>query len=404
MRAALLPLAICLTASAAAQSSVWVIDDDGGPGVDFLDLPPAVAAALPGDVLLVHPGSYGELLLSKGLTVVASGAVSCGRAAVTDLGASEEVLVRGLDFQDADESALTIASAAGSIWFEECSFTSTSWAGPYSQGVLLRAGSAAFLRCTFRGGGMLWMWDFLWASGLQVMSGAAAHLYDCALFGGDGTYEAHGSPGALVAGFLFASGSTFEGGDGTDEICDITGGSPYPAGDGGAGLQVAGGEAHELQCAFQGGEGGYTAFCFSGAGAGSDGPPTLVEAGSLAPVPGLKARSMSATSPVAEGNAVDVSLAGAAGDVVLLAFTTGQDALFLPELHGSLLLAQPLMVVPVGVLPAGEKLDVVLPVGLLPPGVQGLSIVGQAAFLSVAGPGFLGAGASLLLTDASIPL
>ncbi len=41
MRLALAPLAFCLcTSAAAAQSSVWVVDDSGGPGVDFLDLPP----------------------------------------------------------------------------------------------------------------------------------------------------------------------------------------------------------------------------------------------------------------------------------------------------------------------------------------------------------------------------
>ena len=29
----------------AFQATVWTVDDSGGPGVDFTDLPPAIAAA-----------------------------------------------------------------------------------------------------------------------------------------------------------------------------------------------------------------------------------------------------------------------------------------------------------------------------------------------------------------------
>jgi hypothetical protein len=99
---------------------------------------------------------------------------------------------------------------------------------------------------------------------------------------------------------------------------------------------------------------------------------------------------------------VGVSLAGAAGDFVFLAFTTGQDAQFVPALHGALLVAQPLTIVPAGVLAPDGTLDLALPIGALPPGVEGLPLLGQSLFLSPAGPGFLGAGASVLVTDSSI--
>ncbi|MCK6445501.1 MAG: hypothetical protein L6Q99_03840 [Planctomycetes bacterium] len=46
----------------------WVVDASGGG--DFLDLPPAIAAAAPGDVLLVVPGEYTGFLLEKPLSIV----------------------------------------------------------------------------------------------------------------------------------------------------------------------------------------------------------------------------------------------------------------------------------------------------------------------------------------------
>jgi hypothetical protein len=43
-------------------------------------------------------------------------------------------------------------------------------------------------------------------------------------------------------------------------------------------------------------------------------------------------------------------------------------------------------------------------IGTLPPGVEGLSILGQAAFFTAAGPVFVGPGASVLVTAPSVPL
>jgi hypothetical protein len=49
-------------------------------------------------------------------------------------------------------------------------------------------------------------------------------------------------------------------------------------------------------------------------------------------------------------------------------------------------------------------MQLTLPVALLPPGVVGLSLLGQAACFTTAGPVYLGSGSAVLLTDASIPL
>ncbi len=57
--------------------TTWVVDDSGGPGVDFTDIPPAIAAAADGDLLLVKAGSYSHFALSgKGLRILGEGSNS----------------------------------------------------------------------------------------------------------------------------------------------------------------------------------------------------------------------------------------------------------------------------------------------------------------------------------------
>lgn len=53
------------------QATQYIIDDDGGPGVDFTNIYPAVVAASDGDVLIVRNGTYGSFSLNKALAIVA---------------------------------------------------------------------------------------------------------------------------------------------------------------------------------------------------------------------------------------------------------------------------------------------------------------------------------------------
>ena len=59
-----LPLALALS------PQTYLVDDDGAG--DFLDLPEAVAATAPGDLLLVAPGTYTAPTVTHDLTIVAS--------------------------------------------------------------------------------------------------------------------------------------------------------------------------------------------------------------------------------------------------------------------------------------------------------------------------------------------
>jgi hypothetical protein len=403
-------MVLALASPVAAQSAVWVVDDDLGPGADFADIADAVAAAQAGDVVLIRPGAYGAagpLVLSTGLTRVASagsGAVTCGRAVVSGLPAGEELVVRGITFKgpvNPTDDIVSITANAGGVWFEECAFgPAVAWSvfsiGPKT-GVSVAGSSVILLRSSLTGG-PIGSSSFVAGDGLTVAQDASAYLYDCDVRGGQGFEGIAGGNGASVLGVLVASGTSFTGGQGAHSAWVSFVGC-FKSAPGGAGLYIKG-TAHELECSFQGGAGGAGSKCW---GASPPGPPFLYAPGGwVFPVPGQIPRSMSASSPVAEGGTVSVSLAGAAGDLVFLGFTAGQDAQFVPALHGALLLSQPITVVPAGVLAPDGTLELAFPVGLLPPGVEGLSLLGQSVFLSSAGPGFLGAGASVVVTDSSV--
>jgi hypothetical protein len=83
--------------STPALATTYVVDDNGGPGVDFTTISAAVAAAQPGDLILVLDGTYSGFTLTKGLTVMGSGVVTVQGAieiANVPAGIRAQVLVR----------------------------------------------------------------------------------------------------------------------------------------------------------------------------------------------------------------------------------------------------------------------------------------------------------------------
>lgn len=63
--------ASCITASEwHGVGNTIVVDEKGGPGSQFTDIPDAVNAAAPGDLVLVRPGNYSPFLLNKALTIL----------------------------------------------------------------------------------------------------------------------------------------------------------------------------------------------------------------------------------------------------------------------------------------------------------------------------------------------
>lgn len=75
-----IPSLLCLVGVATAQRT-WIVDQANGPGTNFSDLPPALAAAADGDTLLIRPslvippfnrGGYTPGTTNKGLTLLVS--------------------------------------------------------------------------------------------------------------------------------------------------------------------------------------------------------------------------------------------------------------------------------------------------------------------------------------------
>ena len=89
---------LALAANGAAQAT-YVVDDDPGPGVDFGDLPPAVAAAGPFDTILVRDGTYSSTTVEQGLRILGEGSTSAWifhDLTVRDVPSGQLVVIAGL--------------------------------------------------------------------------------------------------------------------------------------------------------------------------------------------------------------------------------------------------------------------------------------------------------------------
>ena len=389
---------------------MWIVDDDAGPGVDFPDLAPAVAAAASGDFLLVKDGSYGSVVLDKSLTVVAEqgAAAVAGELQIHQLAAGEQLVVRGLRFR-ADGLPLSVSGSQGRVWLEACRFENTSAAGTgtglRAAAVVEGSNSVVFLSTTLQGGTTA-------AAGVAVPEGQGTalrctdtdlHLYDCVVQGGDGLDSADGGHGILLSGgSLFASGSTLAGGPGGASPCPGESVPGTPGGDGGSALVLAAGAplAHTLACGLAGGSGGA-----GGAGTGCDpgqvGTAVAVQSGSHVTLGGF-ARFFAASSPVREGNDISLLFTGEPGDAVFLLIAGGLDAQFDLAFHGTQVVAAPFFVLPVGNLPPWGALSLSVPSSTLMPGVNAKRFLTQGAFLSPSFALYAGSGSAVVVLDDSL--
>jgi len=285
-------LAAVVALAPLAGAGVWTVDDDGGPGVDFTDIQPAVLAAAPGDTILVAPGTYGtqcDIRVDKPLRIVGTGAqpgdvhLSCLNPSVRieGVGGSQPVVLSNLggsgwvDVRDCQAPVLLVdlGLALEGTKGRDVRVRNMSWpAGdlPHinvSSGTRVEAvsshfvgdaGQDSYLGPAGRGG-----------SGVMLL-GSRAHLVDCSSTGGQGgavtssaplDFAGDGGPSLSVSGstlFLAGSGgSLLLGGAGGDapSACGYEG---Y----GGAGLSSSSSEVFHSLTTFQGGSGGTP--CLSG--------------------------------------------------------------------------------------------------------------------------------------------
>jgi hypothetical protein len=117
-------LLLLLAAIAPAQGRTWIVDASNGPGTHFTDLPPAVAAAADGDVLVVRAGQYAGFRTSKALRVLgASGATvvaAPGQPAleVNGLPAGRTFALNGVTLVPSPSPLLALRGSPGRIHLE----------------------------------------------------------------------------------------------------------------------------------------------------------------------------------------------------------------------------------------------------------------------------------------------
>lgn len=91
------PLCFLSLTPSIAVASIYVVDPQGGPGVDFTDMPAAIASAQVGDVFRVHAGNYHAFTLSIGVTILAD-AGAAANFDVVSLPSGQRAIVSGLRF------------------------------------------------------------------------------------------------------------------------------------------------------------------------------------------------------------------------------------------------------------------------------------------------------------------
>lgn len=386
-----LPLFLAWT-PALAQDKVWVVDDSGGPGVDFADLPPAIAAASPGDVLLLRTGTYSKPVLDKGLTLQADqgAAVKVPGLRVELVPGGQRVAIFGLT---SSESA-SISDCGGKVWIEGCRFETLVWGSPGAVNVL---DCADVVLVDVVGIGR----SITPTPGLKT-SNSSVHVFECTFEGSNGSWTDAfpGSalpmvpgPGALhESGELMALASTFSGGKGFTPF-DPTIGQCVSL------VQAAGAPGASLlapssmrDCQLHGGLGGFSFTC----GLGHTGLPFS----GMAPVQLLgEYVSLDVPSPIRENGTFDLTLSGSPGVLAIVGIAAKQDAIVIPAWGGSLVIQGPYLILPAVVLPPAGTLTQTIGLLDLGPSVQSLTFIGQVAAVDAFGAFTVNGTASVVLLD-----
>lgn len=401
-------MGLVLAGGARAQGVVWTV---GGVAPDFLTVQEGVDAAGEGDVLLIRPksGGYGEAVLvsGKSLSFVADDGppVSIdhpGLAAlrVENLGPGQSFHARGLSLRG--RPALELAQNQGPVLIEDsvlAGFQPISVLPEAGHGAVVQdCGAVTFVRCQMEGGHDAGFAPsfFPYQGGIGlVATDSTLHLYEVTAQGGfgssadgfDGIDGGDGGDGArLQDSFLFAAASALAGGTGgpiTNFLCLASDG---PGGDGLAALGAS--DVYELDSTFTGGLSGL-GYC-----EGTPGQPVV---GSAISLPG-DYRSLTAASPVREGELSTSTYVGQPGDLVFGIWGVRQEPVFY-QVFGGTVLPQVLAAVLLGTIPAGGTLAFSLPLGQLPPGVDSLSLYSQAVILPASSPLILTNGTGVVILD-----
>ena len=222
--------------------TIFVVDDTPGPGVNFPDIPPAIAAAADGDILVVQPGVYTHFALSgKGLRIAGSGSgttIVSGLAptgftsAITNVPSGSLAYVDGMRFTSTLGGFLTlgprvtISGASTRAELADVAIDGSSCVSPYgptlNAGLYVLDATVHVTRSQITGGpgchgfaGVPNPAGF----GLVVDGGGRAHVSSSVLLGGAGACCAFAPGGDGAPAVAALAGSEVSLGD-----CQVTGG------------------------------------------------------------------------------------------------------------------------------------------------------------------------------------
>ena len=353
----ILPLAILIFTTLAHAGGVRIVDS---PQLDpFTSIQAAVDAATDGDTLLVGSGEYGPFAIDgKSVSIVAMpGAIVevLGTIEVRNLPATGRVLISGLASTGdvkwpTSKVGLRVAANDGHVRLQSCIFrggegfedNDDSGSGGHGARVA-NSPQVVFTDCQLLGGGGYgqgsnWVNSPAGDGGDGLSCGAKVALYGCLAVGGKGGDTGSwggdgGSGSSLAAGILFASGCTFQGGDGgfADDFILALGG------DGGHGLAVLGGTARLLDNQYGGGSGGQSLIV-----PGVPGVGLFNGGGAIDSYPGT-ARELTAGGLHVEQTSAMIVVRGVPGDWVYLAWSPHPDFAFSPKLLGTRLVPFPFL-------------------------------------------------------------
>lgn len=370
---------------------VWVVAPTIGPGIDFVQIQPAVDAAVDGDTVLVRAGTYTAFLISgKSLTVAADGVTvsltSQREVGIRNVSATQAVVVRGFSLFRNGPSVLAISDCIGPVSIEDCNFGINASSND-SAASLSNARSVTFLRC-FLGGTTV-----LPASGGHglLASSSTIAFHDCGVRATPSLREGSPGPAGMVLNrsFAYAAGTTIVGGDGGPG----RGGGGYcpsPPGQGGPAVQMSGSEAVFLECQITPGGSGFPGYGCPPA------PPNVPIVGSATILAGTAGSF--ATQPVVRmGQPLSLVMRGPVGVATWLAFSARLAPTFVLPCNGVLhvdLSAATILFA--GFMPPGGALAIQIPVPAL--GVLGATVHVQMGMTDPSGC-FLGSPSAVAVVD-----
>jgi hypothetical protein len=415
--------AVCVAGSVArGNGNVFVVDEANGP---IFDIQTAITLAEDGDTILVKSGTYAAFtVVNESLAIVADTNATVtvsGGAEVRNLAAGRRVVLAGMTINGESGvvstrvNALYLKNDAGAVRVHCTLNRGTPVQGAnirFAAAMVLNCTDVAFDGCALQGSASVPQYNL--AAGLDATSSRVA-VYDCTLFGGIGAPQIdcaqdmgwNGGAGArLYDAFLFASGSTFAGGDGGHALQGSN--CADQGGDGGDGIVLktlaSGSQARLVDVQLDGGSGGFGGYDGLEFGPpGAHGQPATADAGSAWTVIIGTKRVLTSASLVRDDAPLLVSYSGVPGDEVGVYLAPKTTFQFLPELSGVKLVAPehpPLVAAWLGPAPTGQLSNV--PIQLtLPPGGLTQEYFLQAIVRTPQGTRMLGSPRSITVLDPS---